>query len=56
MHPVVCGVLLGLFLLCIVAVVILNCRDMRENWHEKQPPRFRDYFWKVFESVLEFFD
>lgn len=56
MHPIVCGILLGLMLLCIAVVVICNCNEMKENWQEKQPPRFRNYFWKVIESVLEFFD
>jgi len=48
-------ILLGLMLLCIVIVVVYRCRELKEDWHEKQPPRFRDYFWNVVESILEFF-
>lgn len=53
MHPIVWGILLVIY---IVIVVIYSCREMKEDWQEKKPPRFRDYFWKVIETIAEFFD
>lgn len=56
MKPITWGlILLALMLLCIVTVAIYRCREMREDWTDQQPPRFRDYFWNVFESILVFF-
>lgn len=55
MHPAVYCSLPGLMVLCITVVIIINCRKLKEDWCEKQPPRFRDYFWTVIESILEFF-
>jgi hypothetical protein len=56
MKPITRGlILLGLMLLCIVIVVIYRCRAMKEDWTDQQPSRFRDYFWNVVESILDFF-
>ena len=48
-------ILLGIMLLCVVIVCVYRCRELKEDWQEKQPPRFREYFWNVVESILEFF-
>ena len=56
MHPAIYFIPLGLMVLCITVVIVINCRELKEDWREKQPPRFRNYFWTVIESILEFFD
>ena len=57
MQPATIGlIMLILILLCVVIVVIIRCREMKADWQEKQPPRLRDYFWNIVESILEFFD
>ena len=43
-------------LLCIVIVCVYRCRELKADWQEKEPPRFRDYLWNIIESILEFFD
>ena len=50
------AILLGLMLLCIVIVCVYRCRELKADWQEKEPPRFRDYLWNIIESILEFFD
>ena len=48
--------LLGIMLLCMIIVCVYRCRELKENWYEKQPPRFKHYWWKIIETILEFFD
>ena len=57
MQPATIGlIMLFLFLLCVVIVVIIRCWELKADWQAKQPPRFRDYFWNIVESILECFD
>ena len=56
MQPVICWIiLLGISLLCVVAVILCRWREMKEDWQERRPPRLRNYLWNAIESILEFF-
>lgn len=50
------AILLSLMLLCIIIVCVYRCRELKADWQAKEPPRFRNHFWSIVESILEFFD